>query len=213
LDHYIEKASEYLKVLCDVKPNRRTGSPGNKEATDFFEKTIRKYGYDIDVTPFETLDYICVGATLTYGDHSYEVYASPYSLGCNITAEIITVSTLEELKNTNYEGKILLLKGAICDEQLAPKNFVFYNPEHHKEIIALLENQKPGGIITATKKNTELAGALSPFPLFVDGDFDIPSVYCLDTVADEIQTLTDKKAQGDHLFSRKSTCRCIETSD
>lgn len=195
MDHYLEKASEYLKVLCDVKPNRRTGSSGNREATDFFEKTIRKYGYNIDVTSFVTLDYVCAGATLTYGDHSYEVYVSPYSLGCDITAEIITVSTLAELKNTNCEGKILLLKGAICDEQLAPKKFVFYNPEHHKEIIDLLENQKPGGIITATKKNPDLAGALCPFPLFVDGDFDIPSVYCLDTVADEMQTLTDKKAR------------------
>lgn len=195
MDHYIEKANEYLKVLCDVKPNRRTGSSGNREATDFFEKTIRKYGYDIDAASFATWDYVCHNASFTYGDHSYEVYASPYSLGCDMTAEIITVSTLAELKNTSCEGKILLLKGALCDEQLAPKNFVFYNPEYHKEIIDLLEKQKPAGIITATKKNPDMAGALCPFPLFVDGDFDIPSVYCLDTVADEMQTLTDKKAR------------------
>mgnify|MGYP003752062313 CR=1 FL=1 len=194
MDHYLEKANQYLKVLCDVKPNRRTGSSGNREATDFFEKTIRQYGYDIDAASFTTLDYVCHNTSLTLGDINCEVYASPYSLGCDITAEIVTVSTLAELKNTNCEGKILLLKGAMCEEQLAPKNFVFYNPEQHKEIVDLLENKKPGGIIAATKKNPDLAGALCPFPLFVDGDFDIPSVYCLDTVADEIQTLTDKKA-------------------
>ncbi|HQK35775.1 MAG TPA: M28 family peptidase [Spirochaetales bacterium] len=193
MDHYVDKASEYLKALCDVKPNRRTGSSGNREATDFFEKTIRKYGYDIDAASFATLDYVCHDTSLTYGEHSYAVYVSPYSLGCDITAEIITVSTVEELENADCEGKILLLKGAICEEQLAPKNFVFYNPEHHKQMIALLESKKPGGIITATKENPDLAGALCPFPLFVDGDFDIPSVYCLDTVADEMQTLTDKK--------------------
>ncbi len=192
LDHYLEKASEYLKVLCDVKPNRRTGSSGNREATDFFEKTIRQYGYDIDAEPFATLDYVCHSTSLTYGDINYEVFASPYSLECDISAEIITVATVEELENSNCEGKILLMRGAICEEQLAPKNFVFYNPEHHKKIISLLEDLKPGGIITATKKNPDLAGALCPFPLFVDGDFDIPSVYCLDTVADEIQTLADK---------------------
>jgi aminopeptidase YwaD len=195
MDHYLEKASEYLKVLCDFKPNRRMGSSGNREATDFFEKTIHKYGYDIDAASFATLDYVCHDTSLTCGDHSYEVYASPYSLGCDITSEIITISTVEELKNINCEGKILLLKGAICEEQLAPKNFVFYNPEQHKEIIKLLEKHKPGGIITATKNNPDLAGALCPFPLFVDGDFDIPSAYCLDTVADEMQTLTDKKAR------------------
>lgn len=132
MDHYVDKASEYLKALCDVKPNRRTGSSGNREATDFFEKTIRKYGYDIDAASFATLDYVCHDTSLTYGEHSYAVYVSPYSLGCDITAEIITVSTVEELENADCEGKILLLKGAICEEQLAPKNFVFYNPEHHK---------------------------------------------------------------------------------
>lgn len=87
------------------------------------------------------------------------------------------------------------MKGAICEEQLAPKNFVFYNPEHHKQIIGLLENKKPGAIITATKENPDLAGAQCPFPLFVDGDFNIPRVYCLDTVGDEIQTLTGNKAR------------------
>jgi aminopeptidase YwaD len=116
LDHYLEKASEYLKALCDVKPNRRTGSSGNREATDFFEKTIREYGYAIDAASFAALDYVCHNATLTHGDINYEVYASPYSLGCDISAEIITVSTVEELENTNCEGKILLLRGTICDE-------------------------------------------------------------------------------------------------
>lgn len=193
MDHYFDKASEYLKVLCDVKPNRRTGSSGNREATDFFEKTIREYGYDIDAAAFTTLDYVCHNAALTYGDINYQVFASPYSLGCDIPAEIIAVSTVEELEHANCEEKILLMRGAICEEQLAPKNFVFYNPEQHKQIIDLVENHKPGGIITATKQNPDLAGALCPFPLFVDGDFDIPSVYCLDTVADEIQTLTDKQ--------------------
>ncbi len=189
MDHYFEKASKYLNVFCDVKPNRRTGSLGNRESTDFFEKTIREYGYDIDAASFATLDYVCHSATLTHGDINYEVYASPYSLRCDISAEIITVSTVEELENTNCEGKILLLRGTICDEQLMPKNFVFYNPEHHKKIISLLEDLKPEGIITATKKNPELVGALDPFPLFVDGDFNIPSVYCRDAVADDLAKL------------------------
>jgi len=64
-----------------------------------------------------------------------------------------------------------LLKGAICAEQLMPKNFVFYNPDHHKRIYALLEKKKPAGIIAATEKKPEMVGALYPFPLIVDGDF------------------------------------------
>lgn len=217
LDQYLEKASEYLKALCDIKPNRRTGSSGNREATDFFEETIRKHGYDIDATPFETMDYVCHHTSLTHGDKNYEVYASPYSLGCDISVEIITVSTVEELENSNCEGKILLMRGEICEEQLSPKNFVFYNPDHHKHIIELLENHKPAAIITATDKNPDQIGALSPFPLFVDGDFDIPSVYCLNTVADKIQTVANKKLHlridADRIPSSSSNVKTSETSN
>lgn len=181
-DNDAAKAHFYLKTLCDVKPNRRTGSSGNRVAADFFADTIRPHGYEIDATPFECLDHVCSGARLTNENNSYEVYASPYTLGCDVLAELVTVSTVEELESANCEGKILLMSGAICSEQLMPKNFVFYNPEHHQKIIALLESRNPVGIITATERKPEQAGALYPFPLIVDGDFDIPSVYCRDTV-------------------------------
>jgi len=80
------------------------------------------------------------------------------------------------------------MKDEICSEQLMPKNFIFYNPDHHKKIYALLEEKQPAAIITATAKKPELVGALYPFPLIVDGDFDIPSVYCTDIIGKEIAT-------------------------
>ena len=186
LDDAAAKAQFYLKTLCSVKPNRRTGSSGNRRATDFFADTIRPYGYEIDATPFECLDYICAGAVLTHGEEAFQVFGSPYSLGCDVLAELITVSSTEELESANCEGKILLMRGTISSEQLMPKNFVFYNPEHHQKIIALLENRKPAAIITATERKPEQVGALYPFPLIVDGDFNIPSVYCRDTVGDDL---------------------------
>ncbi len=185
-ENYAAKAQFYLKTLCAVKPNRRTGSSGNRDAADFFANTVRPYGYEIDAAPFECLDHACGGALLTHEEEAYEVYASPYTLACDVLAELISVSTIEELEITNCKGKILLMKGAICLEQLMPKNFVFYNPEHHQKIIALLESRKPAGIITATGKNPGQVGALYPFPLIVDGDFDIPGVYCRDNVGEAI---------------------------
>jgi len=35
-----EKAKVYLDELCNVEPNRRTGSPGNRKATDFLANNI-----------------------------------------------------------------------------------------------------------------------------------------------------------------------------
>jgi aminopeptidase YwaD len=185
-DKYLAKAESYLKALCGVKPNRRTGSSGNRDASDFFADTIRGFGYTSDTTPFKCLDYIFRTSTLMRNEETFEVHGSPYTLGCDVQAELVSVMSIEELEHTRCEGKILLMRGEICAEQLMPKNFVFYNPAHHKKMIALLESKEPAAIITATGKKPEMVGALYPYPLFVDGDFDIPSVYCKDTVGDTI---------------------------
>jgi aminopeptidase YwaD len=192
LNDYVQKGDSYLRTLCGVKPNRRTGSMGNRAATDFFEHTIRPFGYEIDATPFELLDYFCSGVALKHKARDFEVQPSPYTLGCDVSAELVSVSTMEELGTAECGGKILLMRGEICTEQLMPKNFVFYNPEHHQVIIALLESHKPAGIITATGRNPDLVGALYPFPLFVDGDFDIPSVYCKDSVGEILARLQNQ---------------------
>jgi len=123
---------------------------------------------------------------LSCAEESFEVRTSPYSMGCDVTADLVTASTVEELEECACRGKMLLLKGPISAEQLMPKNFVFYNPDHHQRIYALLEEKRPAAIITATQRNPELVGALYPFPMIEDGDFDIPSVYCTDTMGEEI---------------------------
>jgi len=183
---YSQKASEYLKVLCRVKPNRRTGSKGNRDATDFFYETIKPWGYKIDTAPFSCLDFESGEVSLVGNGNSFDIHISPYSLGCDITAELVVVSTVLELEKCDCTGKILLMKGEICAEQLMPKNFVFYNPESHKRIYTVLEERQPAAIITATARKPELVGALYPFPLIEDGDFNIPSVYCTDVIGEEI---------------------------
>jgi aminopeptidase YwaD len=173
-----QKAQKYLNMLCSVEPNRRTGSPGNREATQFFENIIKGWNYTIDTTTFPCLDYESGNVSLVSGDISYEIFISPFSQGCDVMAELVTVSTIDELENCFCKDNILLMRGDICNEQLMPKNFVFYNPDHHKQIYAILEKKKPAAIIAATEKKPELVGALYPFPLIEDGDFDIPSVFC-----------------------------------
>lgn len=191
---YAEKAESYLSTLCSVKPNRRTGSPGNWEATQFFNETIKSFGFQTDVSAFITMDHINNGSNLRIDNNDFEVFTSPYSMGCVVNESIDVVSNVDEVKSSNCEGKILLMMGSICAEQLMPKNFVFYNPEHHKKLISLLESKSPSAIITATAKNPDQVGALYPFPVIVDGDFYIPSVYCRDSVGESLSKLRGKEA-------------------
>ncbi|MGA9140555.1 MAG: hypothetical protein WBZ29_10040 [Methanocella sp.] len=179
-------ARSYLETLCSIKPGRCLGSSGNLTATDFFAKAVKSWGYKVDTTPFPCLDFEGSGALLTCDGRSYEVFASPFTTGCDLTDGLVVVSTVAELQKCRCKGKILLMKGELCAEHLMPRNHPFYNPEHHRKIIALLDKKQPAAIVTATGRNPASMGALYPGPLFEDGDFDIPSAYCTDAIGEEI---------------------------
>ncbi|MGP3779600.1 M28 family peptidase [Halanaerobium saccharolyticum] len=172
-----QKTKNYLNYFCKEVKDRSVGSPGNRRATKFFDNTLRDLNWQTDLQKFDAFDWENEGAVLKSASEKYEVFISPYSLGCNVKAELAAASTIEELANCNFNNKILLLYGDIAKEQLMPKNFVFYNPEEHQKIISLLEKSGVKAVITATDRNAALAGGVYPFPLIEDGDFDIPSVY------------------------------------
>jgi aminopeptidase YwaD len=93
---------------------------------------------------------------------------------------------MDELAAIEADGRLLLLRGELAAEQLTPKNYPFYQVEAHQDIIRLLEEKRPAAILTATGRNPALAGAVYPFPLIEDGDFDIPSVYLTDVEGDRL---------------------------
>jgi aminopeptidase YwaD len=172
-----QKGAEYMRKLSLEIPNRRTGSPGNRAATDFFAGVVRSTGFAVEMPNFECIDWRQDGAQLLADGVSFEVHVSPFSLSCRASGLLHVVKTVEELEAAQPIGRVLLLHGEIAKEQLMPKNFPFYNPEEHQKIIALLERQPPLAIVAATTENPEMAGAMYPFPLIEDGDFNIPSVY------------------------------------
>ncbi len=93
---------------------------------------------------------------------------------------------MTELNELDLEGKILLLYGEIAKEQLMPKDYPFFYPEEHKQIIDTLETKTPAAIITATGRDPGMAGAMHPFNLFEDGNFNIPSVYMTDVEGERL---------------------------
>lgn len=184
--HLAANAERHLRALCSVAPNRRTGSPGNREATEYFARVVRSFGYEADTTPFPCLDWIHGRSRLSDGSSGYAIEASPYSLGCDLSAPVVTATTVDDLRDIDCPGRILLLTGPLASEQLMPKHFPFYNPEHHQQLYALLERRRPAAIVAATQRKPESAGALYPFPLIVDGDFHIPCAHCTEEAGERI---------------------------
>jgi aminopeptidase YwaD len=191
--HLTTRAAALLQRLCVDIDSRRVGSSGNRQATDFFANHVAAFGFEVEQPAFDCIDWVDDGVDLTVHDHAFAAFASPYSLGCQVEGPLAVVSTVEELVAADLAGRVLLLRGAIAQEQLMPKNFTFYNPEHHQRIIALLEQKAPAAIIAATGRNPELAGAVYPFPLIEDGDFDLPSVYMTDVEGERLAGLVGQR--------------------
>jgi len=216
---WCQKAATYLHRLCVDIParwrepgrasqgpgrsgregGRRVGSQGNRAATDLFAAAVASFGFDTQSLPFDCVDWSHDGADLSVAGALFEAFPSPYSLGCRVRAPLLVVSTLAELEAADLSGRIVMLRGEIATEQLMPKNFPFYNPDHHRRIIYLLETKMPQAIIAATSRDLQGVGGIYPFPLFEDGDFDIPSVYMTE---EEGNRLAERAGQEISLHSR-----------
>jgi len=175
-----QKTETFLQTLCQLKPNRTVGSEGNRAATTMFAETMASLGWEVESEAFDCIDWTYDDAHLTVGDVSFGLLVGAYSLGCDLRAPLVTFSTIEELEVAEVSDRIILLRGDLVKEQLMPKNFPFYNPDHHRRLVSLLEEKQPLAIIAATGRDPGLAGGVYPFPLIEDGDFNIPSVYMKD---------------------------------
>ncbi|MFA9491359.1 MAG: M28 family peptidase [Anaerolineales bacterium] len=182
----IEGANRFLHRLCVEIPTRRVGSDGNREATDFFIETISGFGFSSVCLEFDCFDWEHGEVSLTVEGSSFEAFASPYSLGCDLHAQLEAACSLAELDALDLDGKIVLLYGEIAKGQLMPKDFPFFYPEEHKQIIDILETKEPDAIIAATGRDPGMAGAMHPFNLFEDGNFNIPSVYMTDNEGERL---------------------------
>jgi aminopeptidase YwaD len=172
-----EQITRDLTELCVTIGDRHPGSERNQRAVNYSFGRMAGAIPDAVMIPFECLDWEYGNITLKVGDEMVKAYVGPYNESCQVTGPFKMASTIEELANIDAAGHILVLHGELCKEQLTAKSFVFYNPEHHQQIIALLEEKKPLAIIAVTGRNPETTGALCPFPLIEDGDFLIPSCY------------------------------------
>ncbi|MCJ7718019.1 MAG: M28 family peptidase, partial [Anaerolineales bacterium] len=191
----IKTCQNYLSTLCDAIPERPVGSEGNRQANRFFQEIVEAFGWEVESTPFQAMDWQEEGGALTIGQNTFQVFPSPYSLGCELEAELVAACTLNELEELPCRGNLLLLYGDLAKEQLMPKNFVFYNPEEHQRIIAALERKDSAAILTATGRNASLAGGVYPFPLIEDGDFQIPSVYLTEEEGQKILPFVGKSGR------------------
>lgn len=190
-----EIAKRHLSTFCHEIDNRCVGSEGNLQATGYFEGQLKVYGWRIENQVFEAFDWESKAVELDAGGKSLNVYASPYSAPCNVSAETLTVSTVDELEQTTAKGKILIIKDELASEQLMPKGFVFYNPDYHKKTVALLEKSGAEALVFIVNNRGFYQGGEYPFPIIEDGDFELPSVFMSEEEGHKLIELGPRKTR------------------
>ncbi len=164
----IDRIRNHVRVLAVDIGARPAGSPGNREATRYIESVLANVGLPIEHQRFECLDWTGGNATIENAGTTLDAVASNWSLGCDIDAPFVAVSTLHQLEQSNLSGTIGLLHGEIAAEPLMPKNFPFYNPDHHQAIVTAIEAAEPIALITVSPSTDTTK------PIIEDGDISIP---------------------------------------
>lgn len=200
------RIAEYVERLCRTYPDRHVGGPGNRAATALCADVFGSFGWQVERTEFDCVDWEHGDVDLRAGDAAFEAFPGPYSLPCDVEARIVAASRVEDLETETVRGEVVLVHGGLAAENLMPKNFVFYNPDEHKRIYRALETHQPAAVLAATGRNPGAAGALYPFPLIEDADFDIPSAYMKDVEGERLLALAGSTVRL-HFDSRRFPAR------
>ena len=155
---------------------RPIGSENNKELLDFLSREMGNLYYEVTSLPLKCKIWKKDYSSLERARVSFDIFPGPFSPGFEgIVSQIVYLSTLDELRSEDLNGKVVLFYGDIAREPLMPKDFPFYFPEKHKIILEILEEKQPAAVIAATGQHP-MSGQ-NPFPLFEDGNFSIPNAY------------------------------------
>ncbi|MFU8890902.1 MAG: M28 family metallopeptidase [Anaerosomatales bacterium] len=180
-----ERIEAHLNELVSY-PDRHVGGEGNRAATAMFAERMQECGFRVRRSTFGCVDWEHGDALLEAGEERFETLVGPYSLPCDVTAPLVSATSVEELETDEVRGKLVLVHGKLASGQLMPKNFTFYNPDSHRRVIRALEEHAPAAVIAATGRDPAMVGSQYPFPLFEDGDLDIPNAYMKDVIGERL---------------------------
>ena len=163
---------ELWHILCRERP---TGTAVNAAINDYLEGQLECMGYTVDSLPFDCFIWQEGSSHLDIGTQRFSIRSCPFSEGFVGEGTLALAETLSDLEQKEYRESILILAGKLTEAPLMPKEYPFYYPPEHRNIIDLLEEKSPKAIVALTGRHP-MCG-LDPFPLFEDGNFQIPVGY------------------------------------
>ena len=163
------------QLLEQITIPRAVGTAGNQKVTALVKEQLEQNGYEVTNLPFQCMVWEDGESWIEWDSRKQSVSVSPYSKAFDGEGTAQAVSSVEALADLSCEESIVFLTGELSAESLQPKDYPFYYPDEHKQIIDLLEAKKPLAVIAVTGK--DMMSGMEPFPMFDDGNFEIPSGY------------------------------------
>jgi len=104
-------AYERLRSLCQVIGHRLSGSPQLEEAIDWASATLKEDGFVVTEQPVTVPHWVRGEESLTLlapVERELQILGLGMSVGGEVEAELVVVSSWEELEETDVSGKIVL---------------------------------------------------------------------------------------------------------
>jgi aminopeptidase YwaD len=180
-----EQIERHLSALTSF-PDRNVGGLGNRAATALFAERMAEFGCVVSRRDFDCIEWEYGEASLEADGEVFALHVGPYSLALDTTARLVSATCVEDLETEAIRGTVVLIHGDLANGQIMPTNFTFYNPESHQRIVRALEQYEPAAVIAATGRDPEMVGSQYPFPLFEDGDLDVPNAYLTDVEGERL---------------------------
>ena len=121
----LKKIQHHIHKLSVDIGERPTGSAANLRAEDYIKQVFLRNNFQVELQTFDCIDWENNETTLSIGTTKFCVEPSPYSLPCDVQADIEIIKNILQLKNSDLSGKITVLCGELTQEPLMPKNFRF----------------------------------------------------------------------------------------
>jgi len=181
-----------LHLLATEIGPRPAGSAANRQAADYIAAEMTQMGYNVTKQEYPCPDWQGQYGELKVAGEIVNVYVNRFSPSCEVTAELIAISSIDGLNNTDLTNKLVVLHGDLTKSSFFPKNFDYFRDEAQDQIIALLEAKPPSAIIA-------ISHYANPLGIIEDSDFAIPSV-----------TIAQK--DGDYLLCKSGSLASLKIS-
>lgn len=159
---------EHLRQLAAQIGPRPVGSAGNRAAGEYIHQVMAANGLEVTRQAYPCPDWEALATELTLDGRALAAAANPFSRPCDLTAPIVPLKSMDELRQSDLRGRIAVLHGALVKNGLTPSYAIYiFEPD---PVVVLLEEKQPLAVITVNSRPG------SSQPLIEDWAISLPSV-------------------------------------